>query len=275
MPIQRWRSPVALRVSWAVYALAGAALATVFFPAWLGVPAAVLIGGFYLGAAVLGAKVTVDSGAGLLTLRLGLISRRIRLTDVTAVLVDANKVSIGRGNGSEVSFYPWRRGLAGRWLRFPSVASDIGHAISSASALAKAAAEAPAASDHAPVTTADDPAASATATPVDDLAASATAIPANGPAASATATTPSKLRPRWRTVPRSRSRQATWLLVCVGAIELTAAFLVRLHWHNPVITVLAALLALLLGVAGLIHLLAAIALVLVDRVAAGLRKAKA
>ena len=88
--------------------------------------------------AAFGASVVVYRGAGLLVLRMGLVARRIRLADVTAVLVDQAKVSIGRANGGEISVYAWRKSPLDALLGMPVVASDIGHAIASAVALARA-----------------------------------------------------------------------------------------------------------------------------------------
>ena len=46
------------------------------------------------------------------------------------MLVDKNKVSIGRVSGGEVSLYAWRKGPLDALLGVPEVAGDIGHAIS-------------------------------------------------------------------------------------------------------------------------------------------------
>ena len=88
------------------------AAAVVFFPLWFGVPVAVVVGAWGLGMAVLGASVMVDQAAGVLVLRMGLVVRRIRLADVTAVLVDQAKVSIGRAQR--------RRGLGLRLAQEPA-----------------------------------------------------------------------------------------------------------------------------------------------------------
>ena len=109
-----------------------------FLPPWFGIPVAVVLGAWGLGMAVLGAAVVVDSAAGVLVLRMGLIARRIRLADVTAVLVDETKVSIGRAGGGEVSVYAWRKSPLDALLGVPAAAGDIGHAISKAAALAQA-----------------------------------------------------------------------------------------------------------------------------------------
>ena len=106
-PIQRWRCPAALRVETVVFAAVGVAIALVFFPLWFAIPVAVVLAGVYGGMAVLGMSVAVDGGAGLLVFRMGLIARRIRLADVTAVLVEEAKISIARTVGGEISLYVW------------------------------------------------------------------------------------------------------------------------------------------------------------------------
>jgi hypothetical protein len=211
-----------LRVKSVVVAAAGAAIAVVFFPPWFGIPVAAVLAAWGLGLAALGASVAVDRAAGTLVLRMGLVVRRVRLADVTAVLVDQAKVSIGRANGGEVSMYAWRKGPLDALLRAPAVAGDIGHAIASAVALAKA--------DQGPEATADPEAAAAGARP---------ASPG-------------------RTTARARSRLATALLGGAGALAIVGALVVRVHWHNPVLTVLSVILALALGVAGLVYLLVAL-----------------
>jgi hypothetical protein len=219
---ERWRCPVVLRVKAAVIAAAGGTVAVVFFPPWFGIPVAVVVAAWGLGLAALGASVVVDRGAGVLVLRTGLIARRIRLTDVTAVLVDEGKVSIARANGGEVSMYAWRQSPLDALLRAPLAAGDIGHAISSAVALAKAA---------------------------EDSGADA-ARPAASPG---------------RTPARTRSRLATALLGGAGVLAIAGALVVRVHWHNPALTVLSVVLALALGVAGLLYLLVALWILLTGR----------
>lgn len=137
MPNQRWRYPVVLRVKSVVFAAIGTTVAAVFFPLWFAVPVVVLLDAWALGIAVLGAAVVIDPDAGILLLRMGLITRRIPISDVTAVLADHGKVSIARANGGEVSVYAWRKSRLDGWLRAPVVADDIGHAIASAVALAQ------------------------------------------------------------------------------------------------------------------------------------------
>ncbi len=217
---ERWRCPAAPRAKSAVLAAAGTAVAVVFFPPWFGIPVAVVLAAWGAGMAALGASVTVDRAAGTLVLRMGLIVRRVRLTDVTAVLVDQAKVSIGRASGGEVSMYAWRKSPLDALLRVPAVASDVGHGISKAVALAKAA---------------------------DDAAGAEGDARAGG------------------TPARTRSRLATALLGGAGLLAIVGALVVRVHWHNPALTVLGVILALALGVAGLLYLLTALWILLTGR----------
>jgi len=199
---QRWQAPAMLRVKSFIVAAVCALAAVVFFPLWLAVPVALVLAGWGLGLAVLGACVTLDSEAERLTLRMGLIVRRIGLTDITAVIVDGPKVSFGRASGGEVSLYAWRKGRLDALLGLPVAASDIGHAISQAATEAQAS--------------------------------------------------------TGRTPARTRSRLATALLGGAGVLAIVGALLVRVHWHSPVLTVLGVVIALTLGVSGLLYLLVAL-----------------
>ncbi len=228
MLIQRWRCPVVLRVKSVITAAAGVAAALVFFPLWLAVPVALLLGVWGLGMAAYGASVTLDTDAGLLRMRMGPVFQRIRLADVTAVLVDRNKVSIGRAKGWEVSLYAWGKGPLDRLLRVPAVAGDIGHAISSAVALAQAGAG----TDTGPDV--------GTGERRDQAAAR------NQPS-------------------RNRSRLATMLLGANGVLAIGCALVVRVHWQNPALTVLGVIIALVLGVSGLLYLLVALWILLTGR----------
>ncbi|HZZ56054.1 MAG TPA: hypothetical protein VFE26_17415 [Trebonia sp.] len=145
MPIQRWRCPVTLQVKSVVVAAAGVVVAGVFFPLWFAVPVMVILGGWGLGMAVRPAEVVLDPDAGTLMFRVGLIARRVRLANVTAMLADGAKVTIARSDGGEISIYAWRKSPLDRWLRIPVVAGDVAHAISRAATAAHRAQEPPAA----------------------------------------------------------------------------------------------------------------------------------
>jgi len=237
MPIQRWRCPVVLRVKSVITAAAGVAVALVFFPLWLAVPVAVLLGVWGLGMAAFGASVTLDTGAGLLRMRTGPVFQRIRIADVTAVLVEANKVSIGQAKGWEVSLYAWGKGPLDRLLRVPAVAGDIGHAIAAAVALAGAGAEPGAGPD-----------------PGTDTGSGEAPGERREPPAG-----------RRHTPSRHRSRLAVALLGANGVLAIGCALVVRVQWQNPALTVLGVIIALVLGVSGLLYLLVALWLLLTGR----------
>ena len=219
MPIQRWRCPVVLRVKAVVVAAVGVAVAVVFFPLWLAVPVAVLLGFYGLGMAAFGSSVTLDTEAGLLRLRAGPVFQRIRLTNVAAVLAEQRKLSIARASGWEFSVYTWGKGPLDRLLGVPDAAGDIGHAIAAAVALAKA-----------------------NANPGADTGAGPGHVPS-----------------------RNRPRLAIALLAGNGVAAIGCALVVRVHWQNPALTVLGVVIALALGVSGLLYLLVALWILLTER----------
>jgi hypothetical protein len=226
VPIQRWRCPVTLQVKSAVVAAAGVVVAGVFFPLWFGVPVMVILGGWGLGMAVRPAEVVLDEDAGTLLFRVGLIARRVRLANVTALLADGAKVSIARSDGGEISIYAWRKSHLDRWLRIPVVADEVAHAISKAATAAHSAAQEPAIGE-----------------------AAAEVRPA-----------------RARVSLRSRQPLAVTLLACAGVLAIAAALLVRVSWPSPVMTALGAALALALGVSGLFYVLLSCWLLVTGRV---------
>jgi hypothetical protein len=206
-----------IRVKAVVAAAVGVTIGLVFLPRWLGIPVAVVTGALGLGTAVLGGTVALDRAAGLLVLRMGLITRRVRFTDITAVLVDQAKVSVARVKGGEISVYAWRRGPLDALLGVPVVASDIGHAIASCVALAGA----------------------------------------DGGAAPATEGAAGEERPARAglTPARVRSRLTGTLLSGWGLVAIFAALVVRVHWDNAALTVIGVIIALALGVSGLLSFL--------------------
>jgi hypothetical protein len=215
---------LAIRVKSVVGAAIGVTVMAVFFPVWYAVPVAVGFGVWGLGMAAFGASVVVDGAAGLLVMRMGLITRRVRLADVKAVLVEKAKVSVARNTGGEISLYAWRRDRVDGLLGVPVVASDIGHAVASAVALAQSSPEGPE-----PAT--DEP----------------------GP-----------VRPG-HTPARTRSRLATALLGGAGVLAIVGALAVRVHWGNPALTAASIIIALTLGVSGLLYLLVALWMLLTGR----------
>jgi hypothetical protein len=63
----------------------------------------------------------------------------------------------------------------------------------------------------------------------------------------------------------ARSALASALLGAAGLVAIIAALLVRVHWHNAAMTVLAVILALVLGISGLAYLLFALWILLTRR----------
>jgi hypothetical protein len=68
-----------------------------------------------------------------------------------------------------------------------------------------------------------------------------------------------------RTPARTRSWLATAALGGSGVLAIAGALLVRVHWHNPALTVLGIIIALVLGVSGLLYLLVALWILLTGR----------
>jgi hypothetical protein len=226
-PTRRWRCPAAVRAESLVLGAAGVTVALVFFPPWFAIPVAAVLAAWYGGITLAGVSVAVDQRAGLLVLRLGPIVRRVRLTDISAVLVDQGKISIARTAGVAISLSVWGNSRVHRWLRVHDEATDVGHAIASAVALAQ--------DGRAQDGRAQDDRTAAIAA---DIGTAAGQSPA-----------------RAGTRDANRPTLASVLLGLSGAIAIVAALLVRVHWHNPAMTVLAVILALALGVSGLLYLL--------------------
>jgi hypothetical protein len=225
-----------LQVKTVVIAVIGAVVALVFLPLWFGVPVAVLLALWAAGMTVFGSSVVINPEAGLLVFGMGLITRRVRLTDITAVLVDRSKVSVARSAGGEISLYAWRKSALDGWLRVPAEADEIGHAISAAVALAQ------------------------------DAQRRAAEADATAPAEAGAIATPAGPPVRVGSAARTRSTLATALLGCAGLVALGAALVVRVRWHDdPVMTTLGVILALALGISGLFYLLAALWLLLTGR----------
>lgn len=202
-----------------ITAAVGVTVSAVFFPVWFAVPVAVGFGVWGLGMAAFGGSAVVDAEAGVLVMRMGLITRRVRLDNVRAVLVEQAKVSVARLNGGEISLYAWRRDRLDGLLRVPVEAGDIGHAIAGAVALTQA-------GEGAPVAAASN----------------------DG-----------------RSGERTRSRLATALLGGAGLLAIIGALVVRVHWDNPVLTVVSVIIALALGVSGFFYLLVAFWILLTGR----------
>jgi hypothetical protein len=144
MPIQQWRCPVALQAKSAVAAGTGMVVAGVFFAPALAIPVMAVLGVWGLSMCVRRGTVLLDPDGDRIVVRYGLITRRVRISQVTAVQVDRAKVTIGTADGNVISFYAWQRDRLDRWLRGPVVAGEVGHAVSRAAAAAHDAASGPA-----------------------------------------------------------------------------------------------------------------------------------
>ena len=138
---QQWRAPVIVGLKALVSAAAGIVITAVFFPVWIAVPVAALLAIWGLGTCLRRPAATLEPGS--LTVRMGVITRHVKMRQVEAVVLDQGKVTIGKTDKSVVSFYAWRRSKLDAWLKVPDVASDIAHAISRAAAAAQPGAHAP------------------------------------------------------------------------------------------------------------------------------------
>ena len=231
MPIQRWRYPVVLRAKSAVLAAAGVALAAVFFPLWFAIPVMTVLAVWGLWLCAVPPQIRVDPTTGLLTVRMGPVVQRIKLASVTAVQVDRAKVSVARSEGWEISVYAWRKSRLDRLLRAPVIAGDVAHAISAAAAA--------------------------------DTSGARQGAAQQGAARPGEAPRPARA-PRW-----PRRRVAPVLLCCAGLAAVAAALLVRVSWPSPLMTAIGVVLALALGIGGILNVLASVVLVLTDRAAGG------
>jgi hypothetical protein len=230
MPIQRWRCPAAVRAKAAAAAALALTVTGVFFPLWFAVPVMAVYGAWCLAVCVRGVEFAVDPQAGLLWLRLGPIVRRVRLESITAVQVDRAKVTIARSDGLEISVYAWRRSRLDRWLRLPVVAGDVAHAISAAAAAAGPGV----------------PAVDARARSGRDARRAGAAAPV-------------------QTVRWARGPLAATLVGVSGLAQLGAVFLVRVSWPNPALTAVGVILALALGVSGLVSVIVSVVMFLACR----------
>jgi hypothetical protein len=126
----------------------------------------------------------------------------------------------------------------------PAAAGDIGHAVAKASNAARSAVvDTPTAAVAA---AADAP---ATVTASGAVAAGAQ-VAGDAPAAAAGGASSTGRR---GSSAASRSALATVLLGCLGLLSAGSALLVRHSWHNPAMSVIAVILALLLGIGGVFY----------------------
>jgi hypothetical protein len=134
---EAWHGPAVLRAKAAASAALGIAVVAVFFPLWISVPAGALLAVWGAGMCLRRPLILVDPGAGLLTVRLGPVTRRVRLGEISAIGLDRAKVTVRKADGTSFSFYAWGGSRLDRWLRVPVVAGDVAHAVSRAAAGAR------------------------------------------------------------------------------------------------------------------------------------------
>ena len=242
MPIQRWRCPVVLRVKAVVLAAAGVAVALVFFPLWLAVPVAALLGGYGLGMAALGSSVTLDTDAGLLRMRVGPVFQRIRLANVAAVLVDSEQDLHQAGQRLGV--------LAVRLAQGPD---------------RRAARRACRGRRHRARDLRGRRARPGRTRPGTRRARTRVRQERGRRARTGAGRAAGRAAGRGGTPARTRSRLATALIGVSGVASIGCALVVRVHWQNPALTVLGVIIALALGVSGLFYLLLTLWILLTGR----------
>lgn len=135
--IESWRAPVIVQAKAAVSAALGILVAAVFFPLWIAVPVSVALGVWGIGMCVRRPAVVLDAAAGTLTIRLGPITRRVPAGEINAIGLDRGKVTVGKADGTAMSFYAWQKSRLDRWLKVPVVAGDVAHAVAKAAAAAR------------------------------------------------------------------------------------------------------------------------------------------
>jgi hypothetical protein len=136
---ESWRAPVIVAVKAAAGAAIGILVVAVFFPLWIAVPVGAALGVWGIGMCVRRPAVLLDREAGQLTIRLGPLTRRVPVNQINAIALDRAKITIGKADGTAISFYAWRKSTLDDWLKVPVVASDVAHAVSKAAAASRAA----------------------------------------------------------------------------------------------------------------------------------------
>lgn len=197
MPDERWPFPVVVQVASTIIAAANMALIKVLFVDAFAIPLMVLVSAATVVVAGRPCSVTLSRAEGVVVIRAGFISRRIRLNRITSAEVKRTGITIRYFGGRQLSLCTnWLIS----WLRIPTPADRIARAVSRAVEDAREQA-------------ADDP---------EELV--------------------------WIAM---RSNPAMIALACVGLVAIAAAFLVRFSWPNPLLTVVAVMFAVYIGVTGL------------------------
>jgi hypothetical protein len=227
VPAQEWHAPVVVQLKALVFEAIGILIAAVFFPVGVAIPVSVLLALWGISMCARRPQVlldpdTADGKAGLLTIRLGLITRRILVSEIEAVVLDRAKVTIGKTGGAAISFYAWRKSQLDAWLKVPDVSSDVAHAISKAATAAQA--------------------------------RTVTAHPASTVPADTAAPVPEKPKGKAGRTGRSGKNLPLIVMAVAGVLEIAAAAIVRVSWGNLAMTVLAIIVALALGFTGMFTL---------------------
>ena len=134
---QQWRAPAVLQAKALASAIVAIAIVVVFFPLWIAVPVSVAFGVWGVGMCARRPSVLLDGEAGQLTVRMGPLTRRVAASQIDTVILERAKVTVGKTDGTAVSFYAWGKSRVDRWLKVPVVASDVAHAISKVAAAAR------------------------------------------------------------------------------------------------------------------------------------------
>lgn len=134
---ESWRAPLIVAVKAAAGAAIGILVVAVFFPLWIAIPVSVALGVWGIGMCARRPAVLLDAGQGQLTIRLGPLTRRVPLNQINAIALDRAKVTIGKTDGTALSFYAWRKSTLDRWLKVPEISGDVAHAVSKAAASAR------------------------------------------------------------------------------------------------------------------------------------------
>jgi hypothetical protein len=225
VPAQEWHAPVVVQLKTLASEAIGILIAAVFFPAAVAIPVSVLLALWGISMCARRPQVLLSPAPGggkpgMLTIRLGLITRRILVSNIEAVVLDQAKVTIGKAGGTAISFYAWRKSRLDTWLKVPDVSSDVAHAISKAATAAQA-------------------------KTVTEFPAGTTPVPEKGIG---------------KTGAKGRSGKNLPLIVmaCAGVLEIAAAAIVRVSWGNLTMTVLGIIVALALGFTGMFTLVFAL-----------------
>lgn len=133
---EHWSAPAIVGLKSLLGAVIGIVIAAVFFPLWVAVPVAVVLAVWGVGLCVRRPAAVLDGRT--LTIRQGVVTRRVPLEEIEAVVLEQGKVLIGKTDKTALSFYAWRKSKLDSWLKVPDLSGDVAHAISKAATAASA-----------------------------------------------------------------------------------------------------------------------------------------